>query len=65
MSLKINIFKIITLPVVLYGCGMWSLISRGECRLKVFNRVVRRIYVSQRSEIIGGCRNIIKSRRIK
>ena len=30
---------------VLYGCGIWSLTLREECRLRVFvNRVLRRIF---------------------
>ena len=43
-NLKIKIYKTIILPVVLYGCESWSLASRDECMLKVFeNRILRRI----------------------
>jgi hypothetical protein len=36
--------KNITLPVVLYGCEIWSLTLREKHRLRVFeNRVLRRI----------------------
>jgi hypothetical protein len=43
-NLKIRIYKTIILPVVLYGCETWSLTSREEHRLRVFeNRVLRRI----------------------
>jgi hypothetical protein len=32
-------------PVVLYGCGTWSVTLREEGRLRVFeNRVLRRIF---------------------
>jgi len=42
------------LPVVLYGCGTWSLTMREECRLKVFeNRVLRRIFGPKTDEVIG------------
>ena len=54
-SLKIKICRTtsIILPVVLYGCGTWSLILREENRLKVFeNRVLRRIFGSKRDEVI-------------
>jgi hypothetical protein len=32
-SIKIRIYKIIILPVVLYGCETWSLTLREEHRL--------------------------------
>jgi hypothetical protein len=40
---KFKIYKSISLSVVLYGCGTWSLMLREEHGLKVFeNRVLRR-----------------------
>jgi len=43
-NLKIKKYKTIILPVVLYGCETWSLTSREECKLRVFeNRILRRI----------------------
>jgi sorting nexin-29 len=43
-NLKVKIYKTIILPVVLYGCEIWSLTQREEHRLRVFeNRVLRRI----------------------
>jgi hypothetical protein len=46
---KIRIYKMIILPVVLYGCETWSLTLRGEHRLRVFeNRVLRRIFGPKR-----------------
>jgi hypothetical protein len=44
-NIKIKKYKIIILPVVLYGCETWSLTLREEHRLMVFeNRVLRRIF---------------------
>jgi hypothetical protein len=43
--MKIRIYKIMTLPVVLYGCETWSLTLREEHKVKVFEkRVLRRIF---------------------
>jgi hypothetical protein len=47
------------LPVVLYGCETWSLTSREERRLRVFeNRVLRRIFGSKRDEVTGEWRKL-------
>jgi hypothetical protein len=41
--------------VGLYGCETWSLALREEHTMGVFeNRVLRRIFVSKRDEVIGG-----------
>ena len=41
-NLKIKIYKTIILPVVLYGCEIWSLTLREEWMLRVLdNRIVR------------------------
>ena len=46
---KIKIYRTVMLPVVLYGCETWSLTSREECRLGIFeNRVLRRIFGPKR-----------------
>ena len=51
-NIKINIHRNITLPVVLYGCETWSLTSREERRLRVFeNRVLRRLLGPKRDEV--------------
>ena len=43
-KLKVNTYKTIILPVVLYGCETWSLMLREEHRLRVFeNKVLRKI----------------------
>ena len=50
-NLKIKIYKTIILPVVLYGCEIWSLTLTEECRLRVFeNRILMRIFGSKRDE---------------
>jgi hypothetical protein len=44
-NVKIRIYKTIILAVVLYGCDTWSLTSREEHRLRVFeNGAPRRIF---------------------
>jgi hypothetical protein len=51
-NLKIIIYRIIILPVVLYGCKTWSLTLREERWLRVFeNRVLRRIFGHKRDEV--------------
>ena len=37
-NLKIKIYKIIILPVVLFGCEAWSLTLREERKLRVFEK---------------------------
>ena len=40
------------LPVVSYGCDIWSLISREELRLRVFeNKMLRGIFGPKRNEV--------------
>ena len=36
------------LSVVLYGCETWSLTLREECRLRVFENILRRIFGPKR-----------------
>ena len=58
-NLKINIYRTIILPVVLYGCETWSLTLREERKLKVFeNMVLRRIFGPRRDEVTGGWRRL-------
>jgi len=53
-NLKIKIYRKIILPVILYGCEIWSLTLREERRLRVFeNRVMRRVFGSKRDEVPG------------
>jgi hypothetical protein len=50
-NLKIKIYKIVILPVVLYGCETWSLTLGEEHRLRGFeNRVLRTIFGPKREE---------------
>jgi hypothetical protein len=52
-------YKTIILPVVLYGCETWSLTSREEHRLRVFeNGVLRRIFGPKRDEVTGEWRKL-------
>jgi len=60
-TLKIEIYRTITLPVVLYGCETWSLTLREERRLRVFkNRVLRRVFGPKRDEVTGEWRKLHK-----
>ena len=53
-KLKVNAYKTIVLPGVLYGCETWSLTTKEEHRLKVFeNKILRKIFGAKRDEITG------------
>jgi len=53
-NLKIKIYRNIILPIVLYGCGTWSLTLRDEMNLRVFDNIVlRRIFGPRRDEVTG------------
>jgi len=53
-NLKIEIYRTIILPVVLYGCETWSLTRRKERKLRVFeNMVLRRIFGPRKDEVKG------------
>jgi len=52
-NLKIKKYRTIILPVVLYGCGTWSL------TLRVFeNRVLKRIFGDRRDKVTGEWRKL-------
>jgi hypothetical protein len=54
-NIEIRIYKIIMLPVVLYGCETWSLTLREEHKLRMIkNRVLRRIFGPKRDEVMRG-----------
>ena len=58
-NLKIKIHRKLILPVVFYGCETWSLTSKEERRLRVFeNRVLRRIFGPKRDEVTGEWRKL-------
>jgi hypothetical protein len=46
--------------VVLYSCETWSLILRGENRLRVFENRMLRIFGLKRDEVTGGRRKLHK-----
>jgi hypothetical protein len=63
-NLKIEIYRIIILPFVLYGCETWSLTLRDERRLRVFeNRVLRRIFGPKMDKVTGEWRKLYNEER--
>ena len=59
-KIKIKIYRTIIFPVVVYGCGTWSLTLREEPKLRMFeNRVLRRIFGPKRDEVTGSGENYI------
>ncbi|KAJ4432167.1 hypothetical protein ANN_20783 [Periplaneta americana] len=53
-ELKVRIYKTVILPVILYGCEIWTLSLREEQRLRVFeNKVLRKIFGAKRDEVTG------------
>jgi len=58
-NLNIKIYSTIILPIVLYGCEIWSLTWREERRLRMFeSRVLRRIFGPKRDEVTGEWRKL-------
>jgi len=58
-NLKIKIHRTVILPIVVYGCEIWSLTLREERRLRVFeNRVLRGIFGHKRNDIAGEWKTI-------
>jgi hypothetical protein len=58
-NVKISIYKTIILPLVLYGCEIWSLTLSESHRLRVFeNRVLRSIFGVKRDEVTGEWRKL-------
>jgi hypothetical protein len=52
-NVKVELYKTIILPVVLYGCETWSLTLREEHRLRVFENRVLIIFGPKRDEVTG------------
>jgi hypothetical protein len=53
-NIKIKIYRIIVLPVVLYGCKTWSRTLTAERRPRVFNStVLRKIFGPKEYEVTG------------
>ncbi|KAJ4432636.1 hypothetical protein ANN_21259 [Periplaneta americana] len=58
-NLKLRIYKIVRLPVVLYGCETWTLTLKDEQRLRFFeNKVLRKILGAKRDEVTGEWRKL-------
>jgi hypothetical protein len=58
-NVKVKIYKTIILPIVFYGCEIWSVTLREEHRLRMFeNRVLRRIFGPKREEVTGEWRKL-------
>jgi hypothetical protein len=57
-NLKIRKYKMIILPVVLYGCETWSPTLREEHRLRVFENRLQRIFGLKRDEVSGEWRKL-------
>ena len=57
-NLKIKIYRIIILPIVLYGCETWSLTLREERKLRVFENMVLRIFGPRRDEVMEEWRRL-------
>ena len=52
--MKIEIYRIIILPVVLFGCETWYLTLRKKRRLRVLeNIVLRKIFGPKRDDATG------------
>jgi hypothetical protein len=57
--IKIGIYRTIILPVVLYGYETWSLTSREEYKLRIFeSRVPRKIFGLRSDEVTGEWRRL-------
>ena len=57
-NLKIKIYRTIILPVILYGYETWLLIWRVECRLRVFENRVLRIFGPKQDKVTRECRKL-------
>jgi hypothetical protein len=59
--LKIKIYRILTVPVVLYGCETWSLTMKKQRRINLSeDRVLWRIFGSNRDEVTESGENQTK-----
>jgi hypothetical protein len=55
----VRIYNITILPLSLFASETWSLVSREEHKLRVFEiRVLRRLFGPMRNEVIGGWRQV-------
>ena len=59
-KLKVNTYKTVILPVVLYGCETWSLTLKEEHWLRVFeNKVLRKIFGTRETKLQDNGENYI------
>ena len=56
--LKINTYRTIILPVVVYGCVTWSLTFKEERRPRIFQKRMLRIFGPKRDEVTGEWRKL-------
>jgi len=62
-NVRNKIYRIIIVPVVLYGCETWSLTLRGNRRMRMFeNMVLRRIFGPRRDEETGEWRKLLNAK---
>ena len=60
-SFNIKIHRTMNFPVVVYGCEIWSLIFREECRLRVYeNMAFVILFGSKRGEVTGEWIKLLK-----
>jgi hypothetical protein len=57
-NLKIRIYRTIILLVVLYGCETWSVTLREECKLRVFENRVLRLFGPKRGKATSDWRKL-------
>jgi hypothetical protein len=57
-NIKIKIYRTIILLVVLYRCETWSCTLKEECRLRVSENLVSRIFGPERDEVTGEWRRL-------
>jgi hypothetical protein len=63
-NVTVKIYKIIILPLVLYGCKTWFLTLREEHSLREFkNRVLRRTLGPKQENVIGEWRKLYNEER--
>jgi hypothetical protein len=56
---RVKIYQTVTLPVVLYVCGTWSLRLNGGHMFRVFqNTMLKRMFGTKRKEVVGGWRRL-------
>jgi hypothetical protein len=58
-NIKIQSYRTVVLPVVLYGCETWSVTLRYEHNIRALqNTVLRKIFGPKRKEVTGEWRRL-------